>query len=423
MGFPPSFLYTCEHVILPSTLLTSDYLMKRFTKAQRNIAILFFTMVVMMIGFGIIIPIMPFYVDHLGVGGKELGMLMAIFSIMQFIFAPFWGSLSDKFGRKPILIIGVFGNALALVLMGLSTTYWMLFGSRALAGILSSATLPTAMAYIADSTSERDRGGGMGLIGAAMGIGMVLGPGLGGWAAASSLSLPFFLAAGLSGLSLLLLLVLLPESLPPDRRAQNVQLAGPRLANMWQALAGPLGILFILAFLVSFAMTNFEAVFGLYALHRFNYGPQQVGGILTVVGLVSAIAQGVLTGPATRRWGEINVIKTSLLASAIGFILMLLAVDFLTVLLTVAFFVLANAMIRPSLSALISKLAQEGQGLVMGLTNSFMSLGRVVGPVWAGFLFDANLHYPYISGAVIMLMGFVLSLVYLSRQKHQTAER
>jgi len=384
-------------------------------------AILFFTMVVMMIGFGIIIPIIPFYVESFGVGGKELGMMMAIFSVMQFFFAPLWGSLSDRFGRKPILVIGVFGNAISLALMGFSTSYWMLFGSRALAGVLSSATLPTAMAYVADSTSERDRGGGMGLIGAAMGIGMVLGPGIGGWAATSSLSLPFFIAAGLSAVSLALLLIFVKESLPAEARSTDVSLAGPKLGDMWRALVGPLGILFFLAFLVSFAMTNFEGIFGLYALFRFDYGPQQVGTILTVIGLISAVAQGLLTGPATRRWGEVNVIKTSLLASAIGFVLMLLAVDFTTVLLTVGFFVLSNTMLRPALSSLISKLAREGQGLAMGLNNSFMSLGRIIGPLWAGFLFDANLHLPYLSGAVVMLAGFGLSLAYLSRQKHQQA--
>ena len=384
-------------------------------------AILFFTMVVMMIGFGIIIPIIPFYVESFGVGGKELGMMMAIFSVMQFFFAPLWGSLSDRFGRKPILVIGVFGNAISLALMGFSTSYWMLFGSRALAGVLSSATLPTAMAYVADSTSERDRGGGMGLIGAAMGIGMVLGPGIGGWAATSSLSLPFFIAAGLSAVSLTLILLLVNESLPAEARSTDVSLAGPKLKDMWRALVGPLGILFFLAFLVSFAMTNFEGIFGLYALFRFDYGPQQVGTILTVIGLISAVAQGLLTGPATRRWGEVNVIKTSLLASAIGFVLMLLAVDFTTVLLTVGFFVLSNTMLRPALSSLISKLAREGQGLAMGLNNSFMSLGRIIGPLWAGFLFDANLHLPYLSGAVVMLAGFGLSLAYLSRQKHQQA--
>ena len=258
----------------------------------------------------------------------------------------------------------------------------------------------------------------MGLIGAAMGIGMVLGPGVGGWAATISLSLPFFIAAGLSAVTLVLLVTLTPESLPRERRSANVSLAGPRLGDMWRALIGPLGILFFLAFLVSFAMTNFEGVFGLYALHRFDYGPQQVGSILTVIGVVSAIAQGLLTGPATQRWGEVSVIKASLVASAIGFVLMLLAVDFTTVLLTVGFFVLSNTMLRPSLSSLISKLAQEGQGLAMGLTNSFMSLGRIIGPLWAGFLFDVNIHLPYFSGAIVMLIGFGMALFYLSHERH-----
>jgi len=387
---------------------------KKFSSEQKNMAILFLTMVVMMIGFGVIIPILPFYVESFGVGGKELGMLMAIFSVMQFIFAPFWGSLSDGVGRKPILVIGVLGNAISLFLMGLSTSYWMLFASRALAGALSSATMPTAMAYVVDSTSEKDRGGGMGLIGAAMGIGMVLGPGIGGWAADISLSFPFFIAAGLSGVTLILLLLFVRESLEKDKRSSQISLTGPKLKPMWRALVGPLGILFFLAFLISFGLTNFEGIFGLYALHRFSYSPQQVGGILTVIGLISAIAQGLLTGPATKRWGEASVIKTSLLATAIGFILMLLAVNFLTVLLTVGFFVLSNTMLRPALSSLISKLAKEGQGLAMGLINAFMSLGRIIGPLWAGVLFDVNIHIPYLSGAVIMFIGFVLGAYYLS---------
>lgn len=392
---------------------------KKFSNEQKNIAILFLTMVVMMIGFGIIIPILPFYVESFGVGGTELGMLMAIFSVMQFIFAPLWGSLSDGLGRKPILVIGVLGNALSLLLMGLSTSYWMLFASRALAGVLSSATMPTAMAYVADSTSEKNRGGGMGLIGAAMGIGMVLGPGIGGWAAETSLSLPFFIASGLSGLTLILLLLFVRESLPKDKRDSHVSLTGPKLKPMWRALVGPLGILFFLGFLVSFGLTNFEGIFGLYALHRFSYGPQQVGSILTLVGLISAIVQGLLTGPATRRWGEASVIKVSLLASAIGFVLMVLATNPITIMLTVGFFVLGNTMLRPSISSLASKWAEEGQGLAMGLINSFMSLGRIIGPIWAGVLFDINIQIPYLSGAVIMFIGFVLGVYYLSDAKRK----
>jgi MFS transporter, DHA1 family, multidrug resistance protein len=196
-----------------------------------RLAILFFTMVVMMLGFGIVIPIIPFILQEVTgkeTVGSEMGLLMAIFSIGQFIFSPFWGSLSDRYGRKKILMFGVFGSAISMVTFGLSTNLTMLFLSRALAGVLSSATLPTTMAYISDSTSERDRNGGMGIIGAAMGMGMVLGPGVGGWLGGQSLSAPFFLAAGLSMVAMILIWLLLPESLPVERRVKTAgKFAGP----------------------------------------------------------------------------------------------------------------------------------------------------------------------------------------------------
>ena len=384
---------------------------------RRSMALLFVTLVVVMLGFGMIIPLIPFYIDGFGASGSELGLLMATFATMQFIFAPIWGRLSDRHGRKGILMIGILGNAISQLFFGLSTELWMLFASRALAGILSAATLPTAMAYIGDSTSEEDRGSGMGMIGAAMGVGMVLGPGLGGWLSGFSLSMPFFAAAGLSALMLVFVLLLLPESLPKDARTQDkTGLRGPQFGEMWRALSGPIGFLLILAFLVSFGLANFEAVFGLYALERYEYGPARVGTILTVIGLASAVVQGGLTGPLTRRWGEVAVIRASLLGSAIGFVLMLQARTYAAVLLTVSFFVISNALLRPAVSALISQRARSGQGMAMGLNNSFMSLGRMAGPAWAGFIFDIQMGYPYLSGALIMLAGFLLSLGWLKEE-------
>ncbi len=384
---------------------------------NRNVTILFFTMVVVMLGFGMIIPILPFYIEYFGASGSELGALMATYSIMQLVFSPIWGSLSDRFGRKPILMIGVLGNALALVAMGFASDLWTLFVARGLAGILSSATLPTAMAYISDSTSSEQRSGGMGIIGAAQGVGMVLGPGLGGWLAERSLQLPFLVAGGLSCLTLVFIAVVFPESLPKSARIHGQKVRGIDLSELWRALWGPIGFLFFLAFLLNFALANFEGVFGLYAEHRFGYGPREVGSVLMVIGLVSAVVQGILTGPATRRWGDVLVLRAALLGSAIGFALMLGAFDMLTVVLTVMFFVVSNAMLRPGVSSLISKRAVGGQGAVMGLNNAFMSLGRIAGPLWAGAAFDANLHLPYLSGGLIMLIGFVASLVWLSEQR------
>jgi DHA1 family multidrug resistance protein-like MFS transporter len=382
---------------------------------RKNIVILFFTMIVVMLGFGMVIPIMPFYIRSFGASGSALGALMAIYGLLQFIFAPLWGSLSDRIGRKPVLMIGVIGNGLAQLLFGLSTELWMLFAARALSGILSSATLPTAMAYISDSTSEKERSGGMGIIGAAMGIGMVLGPGLAGLLAEKSLSLPFFLAAALSLIALGLVAFILPEP-PRGIRMQHSAGSETRLRAMWQAINGPLGVLFFMSFLLTFGLTNFESVFGLYAADRYSYTPRQVGLILTVIGLVSAIMQGAATGPATRRFGEVNVIRATLVGSAIGFVLMILAQTYLQVMLSVCFFTFSNAMLNPAANSLISKRTISGQGITMGMSNSFQSLGRIAGPLWAGNIYDYAMNAPYLSGAAIMMAGFVISLTKLEQE-------
>jgi DHA1 family multidrug resistance protein-like MFS transporter len=175
-----------------------------------------------------------------------------------------------------------------------------------------------------------------------------------------------------------------------------------------------------MAFLLSFGLTSFEGIFGLYALNKFQYGPQEVGTIMAVIGIVSAGAQGLLTGPLTRRWGEAVVIRASLLAASAGFLIMLLARTFPTVLLTTGSFVLAVALLRPAVTALISKQTTSGQGAAMGLANSFSSLGRMAGPIWAGFLFDANYNYPFVSGAIILSAGFLISLRWVSQKARGT---
>ncbi|MCA9927600.1 MAG: MFS transporter [Anaerolineales bacterium] len=381
---------------------------------RRNLTILAVTMTVIMLGFGMVMPIMPFYIDKLGATGSDLGWLVAVYSLMQLIFAPIWGSVSDRVGRKPVLMLGIVGYAIFLILFGLATRFWMLFVARSLAGILSSATYPSMMAFISDSSTPEERSGGMGKLGAAMGLGVILGPGLGGWLAGDSLSLPFFIAAGLALLTLALVAVFLPESLLPSARRQT-KVRTVDVKALWSALRSPIGILLGMAFLVSFGLTSFEGIFGLYALQKFAYDTEQVGTIMVVVGLVSTAVQGTLIGPMTKRWGEPFVIKLSLLGSVIGFWVMLSATTFATILLTTGFFVLTVALLRPAVASLTSQRATTGQGVVLGLNNSFMSLGRIIGPLSAGYLFDVNYNLPFLSGSAIMLVGFFVSLVWVNQ--------
>jgi DHA1 family multidrug resistance protein-like MFS transporter len=389
---------------------------------RKNVWILSFTLALIMLGFGMVIPIFPFYIESMGASGSELGLLIAISPFMQLVFAPIWGEVSDRKGRKPVLIIGVLGYGISMLLFGLATQLWMLFAARGVGAILSAATLPTTYAYIGDSTSEDDRGGGMGILGAAIGLGMVLGPGLGGWLAAGSLSTPFFITAGLAVITLLCIWLFLPESLPAgDRRGSKLKMApAAQIRQLGHALLSPIGILLFMAFLVSFGLTNFQAIFGFYALKKFGYDTEQVGWILTGVGVVSAVTQGALTGPLTKRWGEASVIKVTLLLSSVSFGTLLLANSFLTVLLTTCFFTLPNALLRPAVISLTSKHATTKQGVSMGLNNSFTSLGRIIGPIWAGYAFDINVHYPYLSGAAIIFIGFLISLVWISQESRLT---
>ncbi len=393
------------------------------TTNRRNLFILVFALLVVMLGFGMVIPVFPFLIDKLGASGSTLGILVATAALTEFLFGPIWGSISDRVGRKPILMIGMFGYALAMFAFGIATKIWMLLVFRALSGILSSATITTTMAYIGDSTSEKSRGGGMGILGAVAGAGTVIGPGIGGLLAGGSLSTPFFVSALLALLSLLLVALLLPESLPVESRAaQGQKIKLVRFDELWRALTGPIGLLLLIAFLATFGTSNFESVFGLYMLKKLDYGPEQVGGILALVGAIALIGRGLLTGFVTSHWGEPTVIKASLIVGAVGFIFLLLANTYATVLLTTGIFTCSITFLRPSIHSLTSKRTTVGQGASMGLSNSFVSLGRVAGPIVAGIIFDINPNYPYLSGAMILFIVFILSLIWIKDERPLSVE-
>lgn len=390
--------------------------------SRKNILILSFTLLVVMLGYGMIQPIIPFLITKLGASGRDLGVLSSVYAAMQLVCAPLWGTLSDRIGRKPVLLIGVLGYAIAMTIFGLSTRFWMLFVARTFSGVLSSATMPTAMAYLSDNLPEKQRSGAMGQLGAAVGLGVVLGPLSGGLLSTDSLSLPFFVGAGLAFLALLLIYWLLPESHPARR-----EMTPDRTEAFWRwgvlkkILISPAGILMLLIFIIGFGMTNFQGIVGLYVLDKFQFDTRQVGAIWMVVGGVMLLGQGVLTGVLAKRFGEVMVIRLGLLVGSIGFIALLLANGFIPFLLASGFFILAVALIGPALNAYLSAFGGEHQGALMGLNTAFASLGRVFGPLWAGFTFDVNISYPFTSGAVVLFIGFMVSQLGLKVETRKPA--
>lgn len=380
--------------------------------ARKNTLLLSFTLLVVMLGYGMVMPVIPFYIEKLGAGGQEMGWLISSYSLMQLICAPLWGLLSDRIGRKPVLAAGVLGYAVTLFFFGLATRFWMLFLARTLSGILSSAAMPTALAYIGDNTPESERSAGMGQLGAAIGAGVIAGPLMGGLLSAQQLSLPFFIGAGMAGFAFLFVLILLPES---SRAAASREKEKITLAAVRQALFSPAGLLLLLVFIMSFGMANFQGIIGLYVVDRFDCNTRQVGALWMVIGATLILGQGALAGPLGQRCGESSLIRLGLAGGAVGFACIALAGNFAAALLAIGGFVLALALIGPALNASLSRLAGKRQGSLMGLNSAAASLGRVAGPVLAGFLYDQNLRLPFWSGAVTFLLGTLLAIAFRPR--------
>jgi DHA1 family multidrug resistance protein-like MFS transporter len=216
--------------------------------------------------------------------------------------------------------------------------------------------------------------------------------------------------------------MMLPESLPQERRGiSQGRIKFVDFAGLWRALFSPIGFLLCLAFLVTFGTSNFESIFSLYVLKKLNYSTEQIGVILTVMGFVALIGRGLLTGPVTRKWGEVRVIKGSILAAALGFVFLLQVYNFITVVAATGFFVFAVAFLRPSIHSLTSQRATLGQGASLGLSNAFVSLGRIAGALWAGTIFDLGMDYPFYSGIVILLIALSLALIFISRETRSVA--
>lgn len=366
-------------------------------------------MFLVMVGFGIIIPVLPFYAEELGASPTELGLLMAVYSFMQLIFAPVWGKVSDRIGRKPVLLIGIFGLTISFFILAIASSLWMLFLARIIGGILSAANMPTVTAYVADITSDEERGKGMGMIGAATGLGFIFGPAIGGVFSKIDIHMPFYISAGLSFITLLLVLVVLKESIHLVGNSET-----PKVRERIKLVSGPLSMLFFLQFFISVSLSGLEATFAYFAAVKAGLNAVTLGYIFMIMGLASALVQGTM-GIWTKRFGEAAIIQIGIVISAIGFGLILFTENFTTAAIFLAIFGVGNGVIRPSVSSLLTKRMEGRHGVVTGYLSSYDSLGRIVGPVLGGLLYSVAIGLPYISGIILSLIAFILFRVFISQ--------
>jgi DHA1 family tetracycline resistance protein-like MFS transporter len=375
------------------------------------LVIIFITVFIDLVGFGIIIPMLPFYAEAYGASAFQVGLLATSFSLMQFLFAPVWGRLSDRIGRRPIILAGLLGSAVSYFAFGLADSLAMLFAARIVAGI-AGANIPTAQAFIADSTSAANRARGMGLIGAAFGLGFILGPAIGGFLSQWGYHAPAFFAAALSLANFLAGWFLLPESLPAEKR--GIRRAIGRVEAFQAALARPaLPLVLLVSFLVMTAFSAFESMFALFAGARFGYGATTIGYLFAWVGMVLAIVQGVLVGRVVPRLGEHRLVPAAIALMAVALVGHAVAPNVPTLMAAMALLAVGMGFNSPSLLSMVSRLADPSdQGATLGVSQSLASLARIVGPLWGGLAFDwFGITVPFLVSAVLMLIAAALSLV------------
>jgi len=374
---------------------------------NRPLLIIFLIVFVNLLGFGIIIPLLPFYADHVGATPLAVGLLFAAYSVSQVLATPVLGNLSDRYGRRPVLLLSLLGTVISFALLAVANVLWLLFVARIIDG-LSGGNISTARAYISDVTEEKDRARAYGLIGAAFGLGFIFGPALGGLLARFGYSAPATAAAVLAALALGLTWVALPESHQPGAlpAGQNARRPSP-WRDLPRLLTRPLlGRLLLVNLLYWAAFAVYETTFALFAKARFNWGMSQVGYLLAALGVVGAIVQGGLIGMVVRRLGEKTTLVGGLFlaAAGLGAAAFIRSVPiFILVLLPAA---VGAALSSPALIALISHTAGPAeQGRVQGVSGALESLGRVIGPVWGNGLLGAiGEGAAYFSAALVMLL-------------------
>ncbi|MDH2449158.1 multidrug efflux MFS transporter NorA (plasmid) [Priestia megaterium] len=381
------------------------------SKTKRStLYLLLINIFIVFLGIGLVIPVLPSIMNELNISGTTVGYLTAIFALTQLIISPFAGKSADKFGRKIMIVIGLFIFSVSELLFGMGKTIELLFISRILGGVSGACIMPAVTAFIADITTLETRPKMLGYMSAAITTGLIIGPGVGGFLAEIGTRVPFYSASILGFIAATLSVMLLKEPASPQ---EEIEAEGPIQKSGLKKIFMPMFfIAFIVIFVSTFGLTAFESFFSLYVDHKFAFSPLDIAISITGGAIIGAIFQVVLFEPLVKYMGEINVIRWSLVLSAILVFTMTLVNSYWTV-MTVTFIVFIGAdLIRPAVTTYLSRIAGNEQGFVGGMNSFFTSLANVFSPILGGILFDIDINYPYYFSTVVIIIGLAVTMLW-----------
>ncbi|PID62157.1 MAG: tetracycline resistance MFS efflux pump [Ignavibacteriae bacterium] len=392
-------------------------------KTKASLTVIFITVFIDLLGFGLLIPILPTFASkELGISDVNIGIIIASFSFMQFLFNPIIGSYSDKIGRKPIIMGTLLITAASYIIFSFATSFWILLFSRMLAGF-GGSNIAAAQAYIADVTSHKDRSKGMGLIGAAFGLGFVFGPMIGGILSQYGYEIVGYAAAGFSFLAFIFASVFLKESLV-HKSYEKKSFVNVFTRKAYQPILNSKKLSFyvLIYFVIIFSMANIYGTFALLGYKVYSFSDKDIGYIYTIIGIIGAIIQAGFLKQLSKRIGDNKLVVTGIFFMMLGLAGLPYGVNFMGVVLVAIILSIGSAILQPTMLSLISReIDEKKQGSVLGLNQSLASLARVLGPLWGGIAFDyLGYEFPFITGGIFTFGALVYAIHFLGNHKRKT---
>lgn len=391
-------------------------------KTKASLSIIFITVFIDLLGFGLLIPILPTFASkELFISDFEIGIIVAAFSFMQFIFNPIIGSLSDKYGRRPIILITLLITSISYIIFSFSTTFTILLFSRILGGF-GGSNIAVAQAYIADVTTEKERTKGMGMIGAAFGLGFVFGPMLGGILSDYGYEVVGYTAAGFSFLAFLFASIYLKESLQKPKNTLIVNFNVFSI-NLYKKLFSDkrLGYFVLVYFVIVFSMANIYGTFALLGFKVYDFTNREIGYLFSIIGIVGAIVQGGLLRQVSKYVKDEKLVLAGIFFMMIGLTGLPFGVNFLGVAIVGGILAIGTGILQPTILGLVSKETKaESQGSTLGLNQSLASLARVLGPLWGGLAYEyIGYQFPFLTGGLFTLVALLFSFYFFKSKYYQ----